>query len=174
MISKQDSPQKESQKGEKRGKFRAVPCVCTARARRRAWVCRSPRPRRRCSLLVRVVDQDSGEVGAADAGARAAPAAAAALPADEHRPAGAPTSPRLPFAPGGRHEDDHGEERQERDGDAEHDVAATDGRAGVGLEHHAAAAHVERSAAHSLFLSLPCLGLSENSCWSLLGAERTR
>lgn len=89
----------------------------------------------------------SGEVGAADAVARAAAAAAASLAADEHGPVGAPP-PQLRFAVGGgagRGEDDHGEDGEAQDGDEEDDVAAPDGRgrpgAVVALEHHAAAGH---------------------------------
>ena len=126
---------------------------CTCRAVR-VWVCTAPRTpaslRAWCGLPIAggcvdaVARARSGEVGAADAGARAAPAAAAALPADEHRPARAPALAPAPRGGGaGRREDDQREQREARDGDAEHDVAARDARAG--LEHHAAAScHTQR------------------------------
>ena len=164
MVSKQGCPQKEKSKGKEKQEqqqqpwaqwwskalrclffARAVPCACgyvqpRTPASLRAW----------CGLPIAggcvdaVARARSGEVGAADAGARAAPAAAAALPADEHRPARAPALAPAPRGGGaGRREDDHGEQREARDGDAEHDVAARDARAG--LEHHAAAScHTQR------------------------------
>jgi hypothetical protein len=157
MVSKQDCPQKENQR-ERRAKRKQQAAamgtveqsfqllIFTRFARPvRAWVCTAPRtPASLCSRGAGARAR-SGEVGAADAGARAAASAAAALPADEHRSARAPALPSGGGA--GRREDDHGEEREARDGDAEHDVAARDARghdAGAGLEHDAAACHSQR------------------------------